>query len=119
MERRAFLKAMLAAPVIGVAVVTKAQSQDVPTPKAKEWPASVRIMDCINEKRNPRKIFVASDVFAELTDEFASKCNVYIQGKKPRPMYFCGLPVQEVVAMHNGEIVVSEDQDDVYLQQIS
>jgi len=114
MKRRDFLKATIAAPLVGVALPSKGDAVKVKngvlmaaevTEKEK---TSTRILDAINNTKAPCSICVASDVFADLADEFTSRINVYMSGNKtrPRPMYFAGIPVREESTLPKGMIVI-------------
>ena len=127
MKRRSFLKAILVAPAVGLAAVkvaepvkTCSQSEQQMLqmchriyppldmePGGINWAkASDRIKDALRRTKKPIRIDVASDVFAELTDEFVSKVNVKIYRVVPKPMYFSGYPVREFSILESGTIDV-------------
>ena len=117
MERRDFLKTILATPV-ALTLNTKEKHEDYGV-RQKDKPNHVlrlsaleRIMIALMKVKHPNNIYLillASDVFAELTDEFDSKSNIHTN-MKPRLMYFISIPILESVVLDEGRIVIYQMQ---------
>jgi hypothetical protein len=101
MKRREFLKLVLGVPV-AMSLPLKA---DKPCMTSKS--ASDRLRRYLGQVKNPRHIYVSSDIFSQLTDEFEAKCN-YSTGYRLRLMYFTGLPIYEVKSWPDGMVWISD-----------